>query len=74
MVILSLVEVGGFMHYWGLTIDTVSCVNLIIAIGLCVDYSAHIAHGFLVEQVRSILASFPKSYTVFKTKICSVYS
>jgi predicted RND superfamily exporter protein len=37
-------------HCRGLTIDTVSSVNLIIAIGLCVDYSAHIAHGFLVEQ------------------------
>ena len=43
-VLLSLVDVGGYMHFWGLTIDTVSCVNLIIAIGLVVDYSAHIAH------------------------------
>ena len=43
-VVLSLVDVGGFMHFWGLTIDTVSCVQLIIAIGLCVDYSAHIGH------------------------------
>ena len=48
-VILSLVDVGGFMHFWNLTIDTVSCNNLIIAIGLCVDYSAHIAHRFMVE-------------------------
>ena len=50
MVVLSLIDVAGFMHFWGLTIDTVSCVNLIIAIGLCVDYSAHIAHRFLVER------------------------
>ena len=48
-VILSLLDVGGFMHFWGLTIDTVSCNNLIIAIGLCVDYSSHIAHRFLIE-------------------------
>ena len=48
-VILSLTNVGGFMHFWNLTIDTVSCNNLIIAIGLCVDYSAHIAHRFLLE-------------------------
>jgi predicted RND superfamily exporter protein len=53
MVVISLIDVGGFMHFWGLTIDTVSCVNLIIAIGLCVDYSAHVAHRFLVEQVGS---------------------
>jgi len=48
-VLLTLVNVGGFMHFWGLTIDTVSCNNLIIAIGLCVDYSAHVTHRFLVE-------------------------
>jgi len=46
-VFLTLVNVGGFIHFWGLTIDTVSCTMLIIAIGLCVDYSAHIAHAFM---------------------------
>ena len=49
-VLLSLINVGGFMHFWGLTIDTVSCNNLIIAIGLCVDYSAHVAHTFLLAS------------------------
>ena len=53
MVVLSLIDVAGFIHFWGLTIDTVSCVNLIIAIGLCVDYSAHVAHRFLVERTGS---------------------
>ena len=38
------------MHFWGLTIDVISCVNLVIAVGLCVDYSAHIAHTFIVTQ------------------------
>lgn len=52
-VLLSLVHVGGFMHFWGLTIDTVTCVNLIIAIGLCVDYSAHIAHRFMTVRAPS---------------------
>ena len=52
-VVLSLLDVGGFMHFWGLTIDTVSCNNLIIAIGLCVDYSAHVAHRYLLEPGSS---------------------
>merc|ERR1711892_1406909 len=46
-VLLTLVNVGGFIHFWGLTIDVISCVNLVIAVGLCVDYSAHIAHCFM---------------------------
>ncbi|KAJ8305668.1 hypothetical protein KUTeg_016213 [Tegillarca granosa] len=43
----TLVDVGGFMHFWGLTIDTVTCILLILAIGLAVDYSAHIGHCFM---------------------------
>jgi len=60
-VLITLVDVGGFMHFWGLTIDVISCVNLVIAVGLVVDYSAHIVHSFLLqtgsrmERVRSTL-------------------
>ncbi|ODN02586.1 Patched domain-containing protein 3, partial [Orchesella cincta] len=48
-VILTLVDVGGSMHFWNLTIDTVSCIDLVLAIGLCVDYAAHIAHAFMTS-------------------------
>jgi Niemann-Pick C1 protein len=37
----------GFMHWWGLTIDITSMSVLIISVGLCVDFCAHIVHGFL---------------------------
>ena len=50
VVLITLVDVGGFLHFWGITIDTVSCNNLVIAIGLCVDYSVHITHRFLGEH------------------------
>merc|ERR1711892_257581 len=46
-VAITLVNLCGFMHTWGITIDVVSAVNVIIAIGLCVDYSVHICHAFL---------------------------
>ena len=42
-------DVAGLMYFWGLTIDTVTTVNLLIAIGLTVDYSAHIAHTFMTS-------------------------
>ncbi len=32
----------GVMYSWGLTIEIVTSLNLILAIGLCVDYAAHI--------------------------------
>uniref|UniRef100_A0A0P4W568 SSD domain-containing protein n=2 Tax=Scylla olivacea TaxID=85551 RepID=A0A0P4W568_SCYOL len=43
------VDVMALMTWWGLTIDTVSCINLVLCIGLCVDYSVHIALHFLSQ-------------------------
>ena len=45
-VIFTLVDVMGFMYFWGLTVDTTTSM---VCIGLSVDYAAHIAHGFLEE-------------------------
>lgn len=46
-VLLTLLNVCGFMHFWGLTIDISSCIGLELGIGLCVDYAAHVAHAFI---------------------------
>lgn len=49
MLIVLQIDVGGGIYFWGLTIDTVTTINLLIAIGLTVDYSAHIAHTFMTQ-------------------------
>ncbi len=49
-VLLTLVNVTGFMHFMGLTIDIVACTNIIISVGLCVDFSAHVAHSFMHQK------------------------
>ena len=46
----TMAEVAALMHFWGLTIDTVSCIALVLGIGLCVDYAAHVAHAFLATD------------------------
>lgn len=46
-VLCTLVDVAGTMHFWNLTIDTVTSIILILSIGLAVDYSAHIGHMFM---------------------------
>ena len=49
-VIMTLVEIVGYLHFWNMTIDIISCVSIVLAIGLCVDYSVHITHRFLSEH------------------------
>ena len=45
---MALICVGGFMDLWGLSVDTTAAILISIAMGLTVDYSAHIAHAFMV--------------------------
>eukprot|EP00092_Neocalanus_flemingeri_P040503 GFUD01044108.1.p1 GENE.GFUD01044108.1~~GFUD01044108.1.p1 ORF type:complete len:1044 (-),score=198.42 GFUD01044108.1:97-3228(-) len=59
----TIIEVAGFMHFWGLTVDVISCNTLVISIGLCVDFSAHIAHGFLSvsgDRNQRVTSTFTK--------------
>ena len=47
------VNVTGLMYYWGLTIDVVSAIVLVIGVGLSVDYASHFGHSFLVQAGSS---------------------
>ncbi|CAM9133803.1 unnamed protein product, partial [Hapterophycus canaliculatus] len=49
MVTFTIVDVLGIMYFWGLAIDTVAVINLVLAVGLSVDYAAHIAHSFMIK-------------------------
>jgi len=44
---LVLVDILGVFTWWDVSLNGVSVVNLTLAIGLSVDYSAHIAHAFM---------------------------
>ena len=35
------------MHVWGVSLNSISMINLVMAIGFAVDYSAHLAHSFV---------------------------
>lgn len=38
----------GLLFFWNVTFNSITVVNNVIAIGLAVDYSAHIGHAFLL--------------------------
>jgi Niemann-Pick C1 protein len=48
-VAFCIIEILGFMHAFGIVIDSVSVINIVLAVGLSVDYSAHVAHCFMVK-------------------------
>lgn len=48
-VVSTLAGILGSMYFWDLVIDSVSVINIVLAIGLAVDYSAHVGHTFMLE-------------------------
>ena len=44
------VGIMGTIHFWGLTIDIVTTICVVLAIGLSVDYSSHIGHTFMIRS------------------------
>ena len=49
-VLFTMVDVVGITYFLGMTIDPFSLIAIIIGIGLSVDYSAHIAHAFIISR------------------------
>eukprot|EP00045_Choanoeca_perplexa_P017392 m.252050 g.252050 ORF g.252050 m.252050 type:complete len:932 (-) comp17525_c0_seq6:1882-4677(-) len=52
LLMLTMVDINvlGFMYYADVDFNSVSAVNLVIAVGLAIDSSVHIAHAFLNAQ------------------------
>jgi len=42
-------EILGMMYAVGIAIDSVSVINIVLAVGLSVDYSAHVGHCFMMK-------------------------
>ncbi|XP_054452688.1 patched domain-containing protein 3 [Anoplopoma fimbria] len=42
-----IVGVTGFMALWGVNLDSISMINLVMCIGFSVDFSAHISYAFV---------------------------
>ncbi|KAI1292848.1 Patched domain-containing protein 3 [Halotydeus destructor] len=60
------IEIGvvGYMTHWGVNLDSISMINLIMCIGFSVDFSAHISYAYIsceettpAARVRSALYS-----------------
>jgi len=49
-VMFTLVDVGFIIVLCGLTVNVITALSLLVGVGLCIDYSVHIARTFMVHR------------------------
>merc|ERR1719348_2389685 len=48
-ILFILVNLGAVMYYWHITLNAVSLVNLVMAVGISVEFCSHITRTFSLE-------------------------
>ena len=65
-VLLTDMYIIALVYFWGLTLNPLVIVNVIVAMGTSVDFSAHIAYAYLVEKVPRKHAHSKESIRSYK--------
>ena len=60
----AILELIGLMYYRGTYIDSVTVIFLVISLGLAVDYSVHVAHGYLATREEDSVLRLQKTMAV----------
>lgn len=47
VIALIMINIGGVMALWGISLNAISLVNLVICVGLSVEFCIHIARGYV---------------------------
>lgn len=50
---MIVVNIGGLMYWWNITLNAVSLVNLVMAVGISVEFCSHLVHSFSVSVEES---------------------
>ncbi|XP_056644165.1 NPC intracellular cholesterol transporter 1-like isoform X3 [Diorhabda sublineata] len=45
-IIMIIINLGGLMYWWHITLNAVSLVNLVMAVGISVEFCSHLVHSF----------------------------
>jgi Niemann-Pick C1 protein len=46
---MIVINIGGLMFYWNISLNAVSLVNLVMAVGISVEFCSHLVHSFSVS-------------------------
>ncbi|XP_066939324.1 NPC intracellular cholesterol transporter 1-like [Macrobrachium rosenbergii] len=52
-IMMILADLGGLMFWWNISLNAISLVNLVMAVGISVEFCSHITHAFSLSPKRT---------------------
>jgi Niemann-Pick C1 protein len=49
-ILMILINLLGLMYWWSIDFNAISVVNLVMSVGLSVEFCSHIVRGFVVSE------------------------
>jgi Niemann-Pick C1 protein len=43
---MIIINIGGLMYFWNISLNAVSLVNLVMTVGISVEFCSHLVHSF----------------------------
>lgn len=64
-------NIGGLMYYWNISLNAVSLVNLVMAVGISVEFCSHLVHSFSVSTEQTKVGRATHAITKMGSSIFS---
>ncbi|XP_073961835.1 NPC intracellular cholesterol transporter 1-like isoform X2 [Choristoneura fumiferana] len=68
---MIVVNIGGLMYWWGISLNAVSLVNLVMAVGIAVEFCSHLVHSFSVSAGECRVARASAALTRMGSSVLS---
>lgn len=69
VIIMIVVDLMGIMYWWNIQLNGVTLMNLVVAIGISVEFCAHITRTFVVTVQRSRLERSRKTLVTMGSSV-----
>ncbi|GAB1859492.1 Niemann-Pick C1 protein [Camponotus japonicus] len=70
-VLMTIVNIGGLMYWWNITLNAVSLVNLVMASGISVEFCSHIVHSYVTSTAITKIGKASEALSVMGSSVFS---
>ncbi|XP_032670245.1 NPC intracellular cholesterol transporter 1 homolog 1b-like isoform X2 [Odontomachus brunneus] len=70
-VLMILLNLGGLMYWWGISLNAVSLVNLVMAAGISVEFCSHIVHSYITSTAVTRISKASAALCIMGSSVFS---